>query len=199
MLVFWKERLVFFAVPKTGTTALEGAMSPKASVILRDPPILKHVPVYRFRRFVLPLLDKAGPVDDLETVAVVRDPIDWLSSWYRYRHPDDLAGHPNSTRGVTFEQFVQEYMKPKPARFANVGSQAKFLGDKESIIGVTHLFKYEALDRAREFFEERLETTLNINTLNVSPQMELELSAATRRDFERECALEYDVWSQGIG
>ena len=50
MLVFWKERLVFLAVPKTGTTALEGALAPKAALVFRDPPILKHTPLYRYRR-----------------------------------------------------------------------------------------------------------------------------------------------------
>ena len=42
MLVFWKENLVFLAVPKTGTTAIEGALSPYAAMVLRDPPQIKH-------------------------------------------------------------------------------------------------------------------------------------------------------------
>ena len=52
MLVFWKELLVFLAVPKTGTTALEGALAPNAALVFRDPPILKHTPLYRYRRLV---------------------------------------------------------------------------------------------------------------------------------------------------
>jgi len=198
MLVFWKERLVFLSVPKTGTTAYENALAPLAAMSIQDPPDLKHAPIYRYNRFFRPMFEKFG-ADGMETLAVVREPISWLGSWYRYRRRPFVKGQKNSTHEVSFDEFVLGYLNDKPPAFANVGSQAKFLGDKESIIGVTHLFKYEALDRAREFFEERLETTLNINTLNVSPQMELELSAATRRDFERECALEYEVWSQGIG
>jgi hypothetical protein len=52
MLVFWKENLVLLAVPKTGSTALQGALAPRASMVFRDPPKLKHAPCYRYRRFL---------------------------------------------------------------------------------------------------------------------------------------------------
>lgn len=98
MLVFWKENLVFLAVPKTGTTAIEGALSPKAAMVLRDPPQIKHAPLYRYGRFLQPMFEKAGGKNP-ETIAVIRDPVEWLSSWYRYRNRHALVGHKNSTRG----------------------------------------------------------------------------------------------------
>ena len=70
MLVFWKERLILLAVPKTGTTALEGALAPRAQFVLRDPPQIKHAPLYRARRFVVPLIEAAGG-EGFETVAEV--------------------------------------------------------------------------------------------------------------------------------
>jgi len=75
MLVFWEQKLVLLSVPKTGTTALEGAFSPHAEIILRNPPPLKHAPIYRYRRFLKPLLVQGGGADEsaLKTVAVVRD------------------------------------------------------------------------------------------------------------------------------
>ena len=87
---------------------------------------------------------------------MVRHPIDWLSSWYRYRYRDDLIGQENSTRDVIFDDFVLEYCKGKPARFANVGSQAKFLIVGEGELGVDYLFHYEAQDKLIAFLEERL-------------------------------------------
>jgi len=71
MLVFWAEKLVFLAVPKTGTTAIEGALAPRASMVLRDPPQLKHSPVYRYKRFLQPLFAQGGGQDDMETFAMV--------------------------------------------------------------------------------------------------------------------------------
>lgn len=193
MLVFWKEKLVLLAVPKTGTTALEGALAPRAAVVMREPPMLKHVPYYRYRRFVEPLLATAGK-DSLETVAVLRHPVDWLSSWYRYRRRDDLAGHPNSTQGMTFDDFVTEYAKGSPAPFAAVGSQAKFISDAEGRVGVTHLFRYEQPSALMAFLEQRLSVTLTLPRLNVSPAMDTPLSAAVEARLRRKCAAEFTVW-----
>lgn len=196
MLVFWKEKLVFLAVPKTGTTAVEGALASRASIVLRDPPILKHSPVYRYRRFLAPYFKHAGG-QEMETLAVVRHPVDWLGSWYRYRHRDDLEGHPNSTRGLSFDDFVGEYVKGKPAPFAAVGSQAKFLNDGDGNLAVDHLFRYEAQPKLVQYFEARLGMNINLPRLNVSPQIELDLSAPVREKLERKCAAEFEVWEAG--
>jgi hypothetical protein len=193
MLVFWKEKLVFLAVPKTGTTALEGALAPRASLVLRDPPILKHCPVYRYRRFLEPFLAQAGD-QTLETLAVIRNPVDWLSSWYRYRHRDDLKGHPNSTQGISFDTFVTEYAKGKPAPFAAVGSQAKFVQGQDGVTVVTHIYRYEAQDKLIDFLQDRLSVRINLPRLNVSPQMELTLSPDIRARLEQKCPSEFAVW-----
>ena len=196
MLVFWKENLVFLAVPKTGTTAIEGALAPRASMVLRDPPILKHSPVYRYNRFLKPYFVQAGGQTP-EIFAVVRNPVDWLSSWYRYRHRDDLVGHENSSRDVSFDDFVSEYCKGKPAPYANVGSQAKFLLNGEGILGVEHLFRYEAQDKLITFLEARLEMTINLKHLNVSPDLPLTLSPKVEEKLRKKCSAEFDVWEMG--
>jgi len=196
MLVFWKENLVFLAVPKTGTTAIEGALAPRASMVLRDPPILKHSACYRYNRFLKPYFVQAGGQTP-ELFAVVRNPIDWLSSWYRYRYRDDLVGHENSTRNVNFDDFVLEYCKGKPASFANVGSQAKFLIVGEGELGVDHLFRYEAQDKMIAFLEKRLDMTIELKRLNVSPTVPLTLSADVEAKFRKKCAAEFDVWEMG--
>lgn len=196
MLVFWKENLVFLAVPKTGTTAIEGALAPRASMVLRDPPILKHSPVYRYNRFLKPYFVQAGGQTP-EIFAVVRNPVDWLSSWYRYRHRDDLVGHENSSRDVSFDDFVSEYCKGKPAPYANVGSQAKFLLNGEGILGVEHLFRYEAQDKLITFLEARLEMTINLKRLNVSPDLPLTLSPKVEEKLRKKCSAEFDVWEMG--
>lgn len=196
MLVFWSEKLVMLAVPKTGTTALERALSPKASMVMRDPPLLKHAPVYRYRRFLHPYFKQAGG-QEMETLAVVREPVDWLGSWYRYRHRDDLIGHKNSTRDISFDDFVQAYMKGAKPPFAQVGSQAKFLLDKEGAIGVNHLFQYEQQDQLIAYLEDRLGVEIALPQMNVSPRMPLEMSEATHAKLLRKCADEFRVHAAG--
>ena len=193
MLVFWKERLVFLAVPKTGTTAIEGALAPRAGMVLRDPPHLKHSPVYRYRRFLAPFFEKAGG-QEMETIAVIRHPVDWLSSWYRYRRRDDLDGRPNSTKGMTFDAFVGEYTRGKPAPFANVGSQAKFVSDADGVIAVDHLFRYEQQDKLIAFLSDRLSLRIDLPRLNVSPTMDVSLTPQTEAKLRRKCAAEFEVW-----
>ena len=195
MLVFWKEELVFLAVPKTGTTAIEGALAPRAAMVLRDPPTLKHTPLYRYRRFLAPYFATAGGVA-FETVAVLRHPVDWLGSWYRYRSREDLAGHANSTRGISFDDFVVEYCKGKPASFAAVGSQAKFVADAEGGPGVTHLFRYENQPALIAFLERRLAVTLDLPRLNVSPRREATLSTEVAARLRDRRAAEFEVWDK---
>ena len=197
MLVLWDQRLVLLSVPNTGSTALEGALSPHAAIILRNPPTLKHAPVYRYRRFLEPLLVQGGGAESLETVALVRNPIAWLSSWYRYRSRDDLAGHRNSTRDISFDDFVLEYLNDKPAPFAAVGSQATFLQGKDGSLGVDHLYQYEAIDQAVTFFETRLGQTLTLNRRDVSPDFPVALSPAIEAQLKEQRPAEFAIWERG--
>ncbi|KQB97900.1 gamma-glutamyl kinase [Loktanella sp. 1ANDIMAR09] len=193
MLVFWKENLVLLAVPKTGSTALEGALAPRASMVLRDPPHLKHAPCYRYKRFLKPFFKQAGGQDP-ELMAVVRNPIDWLGSWYRYRTRPDLIGHENSTAHISFDDFVLEYCKGDPAPFANVGSQNKFLRINDGEIGADHLFQYEQWDKVIAYLEERLAITLKLKQKNVSPVMPLSLSPDVAAKLRDKRAEEFAVW-----
>lgn len=193
MLVFWKENLVLLAVPKTGSTALEGALAPRASLVLRDPPEIKHAPCYRYKRFLKPLFKQVGDKDP-ELMAVVRNPIDWLGSWFRYRTRDDLIGHPNSTRDISFDDFVLEYCKGTPAPFANVGSQARFLTINDGEIGAQHLFQYEQWDKVIAYLQERLDVTITLKNKNVSPKMDLTLSPDVESKLREKRAAEFAVW-----
>ena len=40
-------------------------------------------------------------------VALMREPVDWLGSWYRYRQRDGMARPQNSTREISFDAFVR--------------------------------------------------------------------------------------------
>ena len=193
MLVFWKEKLVFLAVPKTGTTAIEGALAPMATTKIIDPPILKHSAWYRYNRFLRPYFEGIGG-QELETMAVVREPIDWLGSWFRYRGREDLKGHANSTAEMSFDEFVLGYLKNKRPPSSDVGSQAKFLGDEHGNCAVDHVFKYENRDEMVRFLEERLSTKITLKTLNVSPKREFSLSPGVEKRLRRKLSAEFEAW-----
>lgn len=195
MLVFWKERLVFLAVPKTGTTALEEALAPRADMVIRNPPELKHANVTRYQRWIEPFLEKAGGPRP-ETVAVVRHPVDWLKSWYRYRHRDDLVGHPNSTRDLSFDAFVDDYCRETQPPHAHVGSQANFVTDSKGVLRIDHLFRYEESGRLHDFVEARLGYRPEPRRANVSPVVDLALSPGVEARLRRKRPEEFDIWDE---
>lgn len=197
MLVFYKERLAFLSVPKTGTTAFEKALAPRADLAILNPPMLKHAPVYRYNRFIRPMFEKVCDVE-LDILAVMREPISWLGSWYRYRQRPFMAGKPNSTEGISFDDFVLAYMKGKKPGFADVGSQCQFLKSQPNGVGVTHLFRYEDQPALVAFLEARLQVTLALGQENVSPKMALTLSPDVERRLKRKWADEFELY-QSIG
>lgn len=183
MLVFATQKLVFLSVPKTGTTAFETALRPYADIVVSNPPELKHAPLYRYNRFFRPMFEKACKINDMETLAVMREPVSWLGSWYRYRRRPFMKGRPNSTHDVSFDQFVKAYCTSDRPAFANVGSQAKFLEARPNGTAVTHLFRYEEQNVLIRFLEKRLNREFTLARENVSPSMEVSLSASVAREL----------------
>ncbi|OAN76686.1 gamma-glutamyl kinase [Sulfitobacter sp. EhC04] len=193
MLVFFKERLAFLSVPKTGTTAYESALAARADMVISDPPMLKHAPVYRYNRFIRPMFERVCGVE-LEVMAVMREPISWLGSWYRYRQRPFMEGKPNATHGISFDDFVLAYMKSDKPGFADVGSQVQFMKSQPNGTGITHFFRYEDQPRLNAFLEERLEVTLSLARENVSPAIALRLSPGVEERFRRKCAEEFALY-----
>lgn len=193
MLVFWERRLVFLATPKTGSTAIETALESLAAIPVMRPPLLKHTNVHRYRRFIGPYL-KAASGDDFQTVALMREPRDWLGSWFRYRTREAVEAG-KGTRGMSFGDFVTSYAAdPQPA-FADVGSQERFLRPRNGE-GVDHLFRYEDIDAFVAFLEDRLDCAITLPRLNVSPPGALDLSAEAEALLHRACARDFDIYNR---
>lgn len=167
MLVFWEERLVLLATPKTGTTSLAKALEARASISIQRPPELKHTPIKRFRRFIGPYLEQVSK-EPFTVIGVMREPRDWLGSWYRYRQRPGIPDKRRSTAGMSFDDFVQAYCREKPPAFANVGAQAGFLRPDE-VKGVDMIFRHDRMGGLVDFLQERLAMTITLPVINVSP------------------------------
>ena len=183
MLVFWDARLAFLATPKTGSTAIAAALESLSAVSIQRPPVLKHTTVHRFRRFVGPYLEAASKAD-WTVVALMREPRDWLGSWYRFRQREG-TDPANSTLGMSFDDFVRAWCTDPRPGFADVGSQERFLRPRQGQ-GVDRLFRYEEIDTFVHFLEDRLDCEITLPRLNVSPAGQTDLSPETEtllRDF----------------
>lgn len=192
MLVFWEQRLAILATPKTGSTAIEAALDSLATLSIQRPPALKHTSVQRFHRFIGPYLETTLG-QRFTVVALMREPRDWLGSWFRYRQRDDMADPQKSTRGMDFDRFVNAWCDDPQPEFANVGSQARFLKPKGER-GLDHLFRYEEIDTFVHFLEDRLDCEIILPRLNVSPDAPLDLSPATEARLRKAAAQDFALY-----
>lgn len=194
MLIFWDQRLALLATPKTGTTALAAALQAKADISIQRPPALKHTPARRFRRFLAPFLEQVSE-DPFTLLGVMREPRDWLGSWFRYRQRDGMPNPRNSTQGLTFEAFVQAYCSEKPPAFAAVGGQAKFLRPPD-VHGADKLFRHDKIEELVLFLEQRLSMTITLPKLNVSPARDTALSCETESLLHRFAHREFELYAE---
>lgn len=196
MLVFVDANIVLFAVPKTGSTAYHLALRGKADISLANKAGLKHMTARKFDRDFGPYLAQAHGLHP-ERVAVMRDPLEQLRSWYRYRQDPKRKGAGNSAAGMSFDDFVLAAIEDTPPPFARVGSQFAFVTDDAGDVRIDHLFAYEKQAVFRRFLEDRLGQKIETKEKNVSPsaptpispEVEAQLRAARADDFALHAAI----------
>ena len=135
MLYSPQRGVVILQVPKTGTVAfskgLRGVCPP-----VRDMP--RHVSANQARSFF-----GKEKWAELETVAVVREPVSWLQSWYKYLNSRGRLGS-----DLTFSSFVEIAATDDSFNGArlNVRSQFDRLSDgRQKRVIVTRLLCFEQL------------------------------------------------------
>ena len=193
MLVFSEQSLAFIAVPKTGSTALELALKPRADIILTKR--RKHLSARRFHRRIAPFLAEEFGVTP-ERFAVIREPEEQLRSWYRYRARKAKSGSDFSTRAVSFDAFVRQVIRETPPPFAAVGSQLAMLTAEDGAVLVHHLFAHETPSRLLDFLGERFGEEIEVKRRNVSPPVPAELEPATRRALRHARAAEFELYAR---
>jgi hypothetical protein len=197
MLLFWHAKLVLLAVPKTGTTALEAALLAHADTAILNPPEQKHLTARRWRNHLAPFFETRG-ARRFETMAIIREPRDWLGSWYRYRARPEIAGSPTATGTMDFAQFVTGWLSDPEPEYARVGRQSRFVSNAQGKVIVDHLFRYEDMPQAVDFLEARLGVRLALGRHNLSPKADLTLPPALAARLQKEAAADFTLWA-GLG
>ena len=182
MLVFTRANFTLFAVPKTGSTAYHLALRAKAQIVLSQDTALKHMTLRKYDRHFAPYLRDAHGLSP-ERVAVMRNPIEQVRSWYRYRMRPKVKGGPSDLTGMSFDDFVADVIAPNPPAHARIGSQITFLSAPDGALRVHHLFAYERPDLFDAFLADRLGEPVRTRRKNVSPRVEASLSAGMEEAF----------------
>jgi hypothetical protein len=183
MLILANHGLVVLEVPKTGSLALRAMLAPYTAPQSDTAP--RHTNHGRFLRNYGALLQGRGTPP--QTVAVIRDPVERMQSWYRYRRRPRLRGLPASTHEVSFEDFIRAYLDGTHRQMANVGRQDRFVAWDGMRAGVDHVFDYARLPLLEAFFSSRIGAALTLPERNKTPagvQADYTLTPATLAEFQ---------------
>ncbi|MBM3605646.1 MAG: sulfotransferase family protein [Alphaproteobacteria bacterium] len=191
MLIFWDQRLVFLATPKAGSSAIEMALESLASVALQRPATLKHTDIGTYNRHLGPwLAAQTGEV--FTTVALMREPVDWLRSWYRFKLRDDGDLSRDTLDGLGFADFTAAYCAAKGPGKLGVGTQSDFLTNGPE--RVDQIFRYERIDDFVDFLEGRLDCVIELPRINVPPSVDVHLDPAAEQQLRAAMANDLDLY-----
>lgn len=104
MLIGVKKRFLFIANSKTASTSIESALMNHAEIHRGGAPWRKHILMREALREYDFLFSQPGyRPDQFFKFGVMRDPVDWIYSWFRYRKGNTVADQ--LPPEMTFEQF----------------------------------------------------------------------------------------------
>lgn len=192
MLAMAHAGFVLLSMPKTGSTALQKRFDGHAQLAVRKPPTMKHMRARTFEARIAPVLEAYGfPRASYELVCLVREPVDWVASWWRYRARPGFEGRPRYTGNLSFEEFAEQVL----AGEVQLGSSANFVSDLDGNVIVERVYRYEHLEQASAWMAERLGLDLPAPArANASPPRPLDVSARTRARLEEHYAADVEVY-----
>ena len=193
MQIYFEQNLAFLAVPKTGSTAFEMALRSHADIVFAKR--RKHMTAGQFHRRMGPFLDGFYNLRP-ERIAIMRNPIEQIRSWYRYRaRPVHKRGRPDC-QDLSFDDFVRLVIQDPQPPAAAIGSQLGFLSMHDGTIPVHHIFAYEKQNVVRGFLNARFETEFTFPLKNVSPDRPTPLSPEVETDLRRARADEFALYQR---
>ena len=193
MLVFLRHKLTFLAVPKTGTTAVEMALKPHAEIVFAKN--RKHITAARYANRIAPFLEETFGSRP-EAVAVMREPVEQIRSWYRYRRQPRLDDTPRSTKNISFDQFVTEVIHDDPPERAQIGSQFSFLTNGKGEVMAEHVFSHASAAAFHGFLSDRLKHPVEIAQRNVSPEVDAPLDEGTLARLKKARADDFALYAR---
>lgn len=205
MLYFHKQKLIVLCQPKTGTTALHEAISAEASIAFNTPPHMKHMTYAKFMNALATWIAGGGMFHrgKFTFVSVMREPLEWLGSWYRYNSREALASpdarsHSRYTGNISYDQYLKDMLLPRDEApdYAKLGGPCSVSQDGNGRIAVDYLFRYTDLDNMVDFIASKLGRSIELPKANISQQRELEADPATIERVKQKLAFDYAVYEK---
>lgn len=205
MMLSLSSKIAFLCVPKCGSTSIERVLKKHCDIQFKGHPSVKHINARRYHRFVLPLLRKADPRNEIETFCVIRDPVDRLRSWYEYQTRPAIANpkhprHERYTGGMDFNMFIEAYLADKQPEFAHIGTQHEFVRLADGSIGVDRIFRLDQMDSIAAYLAKKLGKKVVIPQKNRSiPTDGLTLDEALAKRLRTALQKDYELYESNGG
>jgi len=192
----------FLCMPKCASSSIESAIAEHCNINFSGNDRFKHINAQDFQTFVMGYLRKVQRHLQMTTFCLMRDPVDWLFSWYRYRQRKDLQDpdHPfahNYTGNISFDQFAMAFMeRDERPSYANLPTQGDFLLLDNGAVGVDCVYSMERIDLVADFLSERIGSPIDLPHKNRAPGMPMELSPAVNNSLQRYLSRDLELFQQ---
>jgi hypothetical protein len=161
-------------MPKAASTSVEAALKEHCDIVFSGHPKVKHIDAQTYSSNIRPLLPHPKRI---ESFCLIRSPLEWLESWYRYRSRKELMApespnHKNYTGHLSYDEFVTAYLSEATIRptFARLQNQYKFVQLRNGAIGVDRIFCMDRLDLVSEYLSHKIGRDVSIDFKNRSPK-----------------------------
>lgn len=198
MLVFETQKIVYFAVPKNGSTAIEMGFGRYADHRINSGQGPKHMLPKQFYRGRHELTLR-HPERSYRAVLSIRNPRDWLASYYRYRGRPAAEGAEVSTFGQSFEDFVLDYLSDPQPLHAKIGRQVAYFEFLLSRNIPYRIYPYDRLGEMLVYLNEQLGTTVVPPVANVWQRRPLELSGKVDQRLRSHLQPAQDIYDRVLG
>ncbi|WP_137123720.1 hypothetical protein [Roseomonas sp. HF4] len=191
---------IVLSMPKCASSSLQQTLTPVCDVRFKDH--MKHVDLGFVETFVLPMLGaRRAPQPYAPRIfCLMRDPIDWLHSWYRYSW--DADGRPSARGGygdavfADFAAFLDAYFSDRPPRVGGVLRQSDFIRSRGGALGRVELFRFEDHARLLATLEGLCGQDLPLKVTNQSrPKRPEDFSGIDLIGLRRRLADEYAIYN----
>ena len=201
MLIFVNQGLIVYSIPKTGSTSIEKAIGKGASIKLSGTGDngLKHINSRKFNKWSR-TLRREFPNQQFVSCCVIREPLDRLKSWYRYKSRDTLKNQKRYVGNLTFEEYLNnlcDKIEKKSTRYY-LNSLSRFLIFRDKI-NVDRIFPYEKIEEFTDFLSLKLNKEIKLPRKNVSPQIsssKLQVSEETLNRLNPFISLDVNLYNK---
>ncbi|MEM1403791.1 MAG: sulfotransferase family 2 domain-containing protein [Pseudomonadota bacterium] len=180
MMMSTQHGFAFLCVPKCASTSIESALKPYCNVVASGHPRWKHLNAAMFTKTVLFAHRQLLSKFPMESFCLVRDPMEWIESWYRFRTRPGISAprakdHEFFTGDLSFSEFIAEFLKTKDRKpWANVSTQSKFMRLPQGQLGIDRIFAMDDLSSVAQYLSDKIGTEITLPSKNVSPPSAIE-------------------------